>query len=310
MHRSDPVELHVALGTSKRLLIAGEPGAGKTTFLHRIAFEACHVRLGKQHERAVQRMLPEPAAFPILLRASDLAEHLARWRPTGVMAIMAALEKLIHCLGTTNPRLGPDYFRQLMQKGCLLMIDALDEIPGDAERTEISEILLHFADSKDFFSKTQLVATSRPGHYRGIANITGLQSVKIDDLSAAAIDKFAEKWGLAVHPENSAAAADLTARLLREVRAKKEIRKMSGNPVMLACLHFTQIQADPKFKDVALPEQRSELYNSVLEWLAKARTHLDYSKLLSRMRMLALAMHTAELRFRYHRAGGHFLYST
>ena len=300
MHRSDPVELHVALRTSNRLLIAGEPGAGKTTFLHRIAFEACHVLLGKQQERAVQRMLPEPAKFPVLLRASDLAEHLARWHPTGIMATMAAPEKLIHCLGTFNPRLGADHFRRLMQQGCLLMIDALDEIPGDAERTEISEILLDVADSKNGFSKTQLVATSRPGHYRGIANITGLQSVKIDDLSDSAIDKFAEKWGLAVHPESPAAAADLTSRLLREVRAKKEIRKMSGNPVMLtalACLHFTRLQDDPKAKDVALPEQRSELYHSVLEWLAKARqhvTHLDYNKLLSRMRKLAFTMHSGQ----------------
>jgi predicted NACHT family NTPase len=83
----------------------------------------------------------------------------------------------------------------------------------------------------------------------------------------------------------------LTRDLLREIHAKTEIRRMAENPVMLTAL------ACLKFSRTRLPEQRSELYDSVLEWLAKARqakTGLDHYVLLGRMRKLAYAMHTAQ----------------
>ena len=83
----------------------------------------------------------------------------------------------------------------------------------------------------------------------------------------------------------------MTRDLLREIHAKTEIRRMAENPVMLTAL------ACLKFSRTRLPEQRSELYDSVLEWLAKARqakTGLDHYVLLGRMRKLAYAMHTAQ----------------
>lgn len=278
------VPLHRALA-HRRLVLVGDPGAGKSTFVRRIVFEACHRLLDNDGERLVEPMLGEPCPFPILLRAGDLARHMvaSRDRP-GAPTDADSPEWLFHYLGSAHSDLGADHFRRRFREGCLLLLDGLDEIPGETARDEITEVLRGAAA---WYGATRIVATSRPGVYGGITRITGFVSVKIAPLDDEAIWRFAQKWGQAVHPGDAPSAADLSRVLVREINAKAEIRRMAENPVMLtalACLHFTH---------TALPEQRSELYDSVLEWLAKARqskTGLDYYVLLERIRKLAYAM--------------------
>jgi len=201
-----------------------------------------------------------------------------------VPLIINGTEQPGQCLPGPGRRSLPPRFRD----GCLFLLDGLDEIPGDAAREEITDVL---RASGLGYPELEIVATSRPGVYGGVTSIRGFVSVKIAPLDDEAIGKFAEKWGHAVHPTDTAAAAELTSALLQEINAKVEIRRMAGNPVMLTAL------ACLKFSRTRLPEQRSELYDSVLEWLAKARqakTGLDHYVLLGRMRKLAYAMHTAQ----------------
>jgi hypothetical protein len=282
------VALHQAL-EQQRLVMVGDPGAGKTTFLRRIAFEACHRLLGRDREREVERMLGDPCPFPILIRAGDLTKHISSCdASTGTLADHCSPEWLFHYLGATYSQLGEDRFRGFFREGCLLLLDGLDEIPGEAARQQMTDLLHRLASGQP---RTRIVATSRPGIYGGVTSIPGFNAVKIAPLDDEAIAIFATKWGQAVHPKDPQAAADLTQVLLKEIYAKPEIRRMAENPVMLtalSCLHFTK---------TSLPEQRSELYDSVLEWLAKARqskTGLDHHTLLSRLRKLAWAMHTGK----------------
>ncbi|HEY1756536.1 MAG TPA: SUMF1/EgtB/PvdO family nonheme iron enzyme [Bryobacteraceae bacterium] len=276
MERS-PVPLQEAL-KEPRLLLVGDPGAGKTTFLRRIAFEACHTLLGKETLRRVEPMLAGPPLFPVLIRAESLAKALTAGDNP---------ERLFHFLGMEYPGMGADHFREMFRKGCLLLLDGLDEVAVEAQRDRAVELLKCAAHA---CPQVQIVATSRPGAFGGVTSIPGFDAVHIAPLDRPAIAVFIEKWGHAVHPGDLAAAAELSRTLLGEVNAKKEIRALAANPVMLtalACLHFTH---------ATLPEQRSELYWSVLEWLAKARaakTGRDYNILLALLRKLAFAMHAA-----------------
>jgi len=275
----------------RHLVLVGDPGAGKTTFLNRIAFEACHVRLGKGATRPLERMLVDPCPIPALVRAETLATHIAACGPQrGSLADGTEPDWLFHYLGETYPELGPGYFKTDFAQNGLLLLDGLDEVAGETERHAITDILRNAATG-DKYPNLRIVATSRPGIFGGVTSIRGFESVQIAPLDDAAIEVFATKWGQAVRRTDQAAAADLTATLLREVNAKEEIRRLAENPVMLtalACLHFTE---------TTLPEQRSELYKSILEWLAKAReakTKRPYHALLSRLRKLAFAMHAGQ----------------
>jgi predicted NACHT family NTPase len=63
----DRVALEEAL-TGKRLVITGDPGSGKTTFLRRIAQECC--------SPSGDLKLPD-GTFPVFLRIAELEEHIA-----------------------------------------------------------------------------------------------------------------------------------------------------------------------------------------------------------------------------------------
>ena len=69
------IELDEAL-RHHRLVIVGDPGAGKTTFLRRIAYLVCQDQLGENPGVVRERLGLEGIPFPILIRLSELAEHI------------------------------------------------------------------------------------------------------------------------------------------------------------------------------------------------------------------------------------------
>src|SRR5262249_1792681 len=104
--------------------------------------------------------------------------------------------------------------------------------------------------------------------------------------SDADIALFTKKWCQAVYPHDSVREQALVTKLGTEI-SRPQVRQLARNPMMLtalAVIHFAEGKQ--------LPEQRSELYRRVLEWLAMAReakTGGDHKDFLSKMRMLALA---------------------
>jgi formylglycine-generating enzyme required for sulfatase activity len=75
------------------------------------------------------------------------------------------------------------------------------------------------------------------------------------------------------------------------VNGRREIRKMTRNPVMLTALAVLQ------HNNVKLPEKRVDLYGSILEWLSKQRAkpgRMPASDCLLRLRELALEMQNHE----------------
>jgi hypothetical protein len=237
-------------------------------------------------------MLPKPCPFPVLIRAASLAEYI-RTRmgaPTGARpAETHAPEWLIHYLDCAAREdswdLDSDFFREKLAGACLLMLDGLDEVPERIQRKAMARLVERAAR---LHPTARVLATSRPPAYGGETVIPGFVTIQIGPLEDQAVDTFVENWCRALHGDGAKAAVH-QAELLDAIRSRSEIQEMAVNPVMLtalAVLHWSQKR---------LPDQRSDLYQCVLDWLASAREEkrtTPAAQCLALMQHLAFTMHT------------------
>jgi formylglycine-generating enzyme required for sulfatase activity len=272
----EAVPLQAAL-EKRRLVLVGDPGAGKSTFLRRIAFAACETLLGKNPLAAEELIPQKPCPVPLYISAASLANHIQKHlRDSTSPADAHSPEWLSHYLGELDADL---------DGGFILLLDGLDEVSDLARRKNIAKLLESAART---YAKTPIVATSRPPAYGGETVIPGFATVQIRPLEPAAVETFVEKWCRALYPAEETAKKHQTE-LLEEIRSRPEIQRMAVNPVMLtalAALHWNQ---------KCLPDQRSELYESVLKWLAESReaqTGRSAVQCLAMMEYLAYTMHT------------------
>ncbi len=109
-----------------RLVILGDPGSGKTTFLRRIANAACAARLADAS-----------APFPLLLRISELSEFVERHDRKDAPALLPLL--LAQQAQDLAVPLDEPFFRRQFTRGpCLLLVDGLDEAQRGGARDRIA----------------------------------------------------------------------------------------------------------------------------------------------------------------------------
>jgi formylglycine-generating enzyme required for sulfatase activity len=267
-------------------VLVGDPGAGKSTFLRRIAFAACETMLGK-NALAADELLPKPCPFPLLIRAASLAEYIRKHKASATgdhPAEVSSPEWLVHYLDCAsrenNWGLDADLFREKLDGACLLMLDGLDEVPDRIQRKAMARLAERAARAH---AAARVVVTSRPPAYGGETVIPEFVTIQIGPLEDKAVDTFVENWCHALHGDGDKAATH-QAELLDAIRSRPEIQEMAVNPVILtalACLHWNRTR---------LPDQRSELYESVLDWLAKAH---EEKRTMSAAQCLALMQHLA-----------------
>jgi formylglycine-generating enzyme required for sulfatase activity len=250
---ADKQSLDQALAAETRLVITGDPGSGKSTFLRWIIHTQCEGRLGGRQD----------AAFPILLRVSDLTDFLDKPRAHGDRAQSAMW--IVRCLGAQSGLQGLDeeFFLRMLREGpCLLALDGLDEAPNAAVRERLARMV---DDAARNWANTRIVVTTRPQAYEGEAVLPRFAEARVGGLDQGAVRTFLRRWSEALFPESAEAAARHAGELVSAVESRAEIRRVAQNPVMLTALAVLH------WNEKRLPEQRADLYESILTWLSRSR---------------------------------------
>ncbi|MCP4664575.1 MAG: SUMF1/EgtB/PvdO family nonheme iron enzyme [bacterium] len=286
-----------------RLLIEGQPGAGKTTFLR---FAACMLARdalgiegpegGSWSRHYLGLPAPEQPPVPVLVRIADLVmmfeESGTALRRDDCQRLLELLESW--CAVNGHPVDQEDWGSLFEDGEAILLLDGLDEVADERLR---SRVLAIFRDACRCW-KCPIVVASRPTQTAALREM-GFHTTTIEPFSDAEIRIFVDQWVAALHDAES--AADLGGeghryrdRLLGAIMKRPRVRRLATNPVMLTCLcvvHWNEGQ---------LPEGRSRVYRAVVRWLIAARTELREQQGLTdrfawrAFARLALAMVNAE----------------
>jgi formylglycine-generating enzyme required for sulfatase activity len=247
----------------RKLVVTGDPGSGKTTFLRRIAYELCR--------DVNRRVLPlPPNGFPLFIRIAELEEHIRHClgsQENGAPTTKESPSWIAHFLEHRSRELKwnltAEFFEaKLGEPSTLLLLDGLDEAAGRTERESMARLL---ENATQAYGNCRFVISTRPGSYRGLATLGDFHHVTIADLEGEAVELFLQRWSENLYPENASGAESHCRELLAALRARIEIRRMARNPVMLTALAVVH------WNEKRLPEQRADLYDSVLTWLSRSR---------------------------------------
>ncbi len=277
MGRAKPVPLEEAL-QNRKLVIEGKPGSGKTTFLRRVAWMLCRPA-GPPPELPVR-------GFPLWVRISQLDQHivstLSRPQP-GDPCTAADARWIAHFLASQGWGLDEEFFREKLDaEDTVVLLDGLDEAANQVRRQKAVETILLTAQNA-----CHIVVSTRPGGDEGRATLRGFEKARIEDLDDPGIEGFLSQWCRWLKRGDEGAAQAYYAEL-RPALAVPAIHMLARNPLMLTALAVLHLRRR------RLPEQRAQLYEQIMEWLADQAVdrHPAYSKddLLGRFGTLALGM--------------------
>ncbi|MBF0347449.1 MAG: SUMF1/EgtB/PvdO family nonheme iron enzyme [Magnetococcales bacterium] len=259
----------------KHLLLEGQPGAGKSTFLKLAATMLARDSLGMEcpdstswRKRFLGLEDRESPPLPLFLRLAELANFLTR-EATASPNDRFRLLDLLDRTTDAQPGWRNDWEQKLNDGQVVLLLDGLDEVDDDSLRERVFAIvknaLLHW-------KQTRIVVTSRPSGVELMQNM-GLFHGVIEPFGKEEIKEFLDRWiacfyGISFNEPPGGEAGRYGAQLEKAILDRPTIRRLATNPVMLTCLcvvHWNEGQ---------LPEGRSRVYMAVIRWLLSSRKTL------------------------------------
>jgi hypothetical protein len=237
-----PVALADIVDSPDHLLLTGEPGLGKSTFMKELARPLARIWL--REDPATNPPVSHPIV-PLLLPARALAESAS------FSSLLAAAVSDVYGLSmVVEPQ--PEQFAAPV-KGArwLVLIDGLDEIlDTNFRRRVISAIAAH----ANVRTPYRFVLTSRPmrGELLPLRQ-SGFVTYSLESFSQEDLRTFATRWFGAQRLLNREALADSFAREVADGR----LREVVSNP-LLATL---AIAAKTRNQDQPLPVNRLALYD-------------------------------------------------
>ncbi|NEB05750.1 NACHT domain-containing protein [Streptomyces sp. SID13726] len=275
------------LEQSKRLVVLGDPGAGKSTMLRWIA-TAYLLRLKADpdwRELPDVDTLPDADWLPLLIRCREIDEGQGLGSLEDIVRRQLRHDAQSRFSEAETTSLAEVLLDALQDGRVLLLIDGLDEIadPGLRARfcSQIEQI--HVAHPQ-----ASIVVTSRIVGYKemGLAIGRGFEHVTVLDLTPEDKDDFAQRWCEVAEP--LAGREEARRQLVSDIHSSDRIERLTGNPMLLTTMALV------KKKVGKLPSHRADLYREavdvLLSWRSSASERIDRYEALPQLQYLAYSM--------------------
>lgn len=231
-----------ASGAGQKIVLLGDPGAGKTSLARYLALSLA------DPEGSAARLAPFAGSLPLLV---ELKSYEAARSERGCQTLLEFLGQLARAegLGLAESLLD----RYLSHDGrAVAIFDGLDEIFDPAHRAAVTRQIAAFAAR---YPKVSVVVTSRIiGYSRATLTDADFTHATLQDLDTDQIRDFLAGWYALALQDRPAEAQARTSRLLAAISESRSIAEMAGNPLMLTILAIIGRHQE-------LPRERWKVYD-------------------------------------------------
>ncbi|MBI3249887.1 MAG: SUMF1/EgtB/PvdO family nonheme iron enzyme [Deltaproteobacteria bacterium] len=247
----------------RNMVVLGDPGSGKSTFLSHLALCLAAQGGGGQNDRSTRLEgwpMIELDTLPILVTLREFA----RWLPSCYRKAepQHLWEFLTERLEAQNLGFAVEPLHERLDSGqVILLFDGLDEIPTQQQRSFVRDEVLTFARR---YSRCRLVVTCRTLSYQDSAvRLADAQEFTLAPFTEEQIDHFIVAWYgelvrmRSIKPE---ARAGMTQRLQEAVR-RPDLQRLSSNPLLLSAMALVHAHKGQ------LPDARALLYEETIDIL-------------------------------------------
>jgi formylglycine-generating enzyme required for sulfatase activity len=287
-----------------RLLVMGDPGSGKSTFVKHLTYLMAEAALASDPTPWLERLgeWENGALLPVRI---DLRQILAQVdaKTTGARLILNHLHAEFAEWGLD---VYWDEFNEALQDkkgGLLFLLDGLDEVPAGKRQAVIDAV----NDLAALYPKHRYVVTCRPYAYVDQPwKLTGFHEVTLAPFNYGQIDRFIQNWyeRLAERGRIERATARDKARRLIEAVHRRDLLGLAERPLLLTVMAQLHAYAGQ------LPEDRTQLYSDGVQlllqrWESRLGAENGILEYLSvpGLKMSDLESGLYEVAFRAHMAG-------
>lgn len=274
---NEPKEFGQLLSEEKRIALLALPGGGKTLLLKRLVAAYADPTRRKNAEDN----LPDLDVMPFLIRCRDWKGYIEKPIKTMMrqMVEITGEEKLTGLFESIEP--------MLKQGKIILLVDGLDEIHDDGERTQFAENLEIFLNE---YKDVRVVVTSREAGFDLVAKPVGRVCSKwrIAGLNEDAVRLLCTHWHLLM--DNNKVEAGKEANVLADrLLENRSLTSLTENPLLLTMLLVVKQGAG------TLPTNRTALYYRAAEvllntWNIKGHKALSLDESLPQLAFVAFEL--------------------
>jgi hypothetical protein len=245
-----PVLEVIAERDGSRIVVLGNPGAGKSTLAAYLTLALADLAISDSASGEYPSLAGLAGHVPLLLELRTYAPHAED---------REFLDEIGHPHKTGHPGLPRRLLEPYLEQGgpALVVFDGLDEVFDRELREDIKWRIKRFASD---YPGVRVIVTSRATGYepeRHILDQGGFAHYTLQDLEPPQVDEFVRGFYRETSPGNPAKSEELTARWLKAVTSSATIAELAGNPMLLTALALLGLRGN-------LPSNRAALLKHIV----------------------------------------------
>jgi formylglycine-generating enzyme required for sulfatase activity len=265
-----PLGVLEATTGNRRLVILGDPGSGKSTFLNHLALRLAAYGLAPEGSQSSEyrdwlAQLPGwPEEEANVLPISVVLRDFARWLPGDAERAEPRhlWDFIVSRLEAQNLAFAAEPLHRALEKGkAIVLLDGLDEIPTKTQRMFIRDAVVSFAGR---YPESRLAIACRTLPYQESAwQLEGFPAFELAPFDEEKIDSFIQAWHneLARLGVVKAEEAGGLARRLQEAVRRPDLWRLAPNPLLLTVMALVHTHKG------RLPDARAMLYEDTIDVL-------------------------------------------